>query len=320
MMRLVLALMVLLIGLAPSQAQENWPQRQVTFLVPYTAGGTADVFARILAHHMQAKFGQPFVVENRSGAGGSTGTIYAARATGDGYTILVGSLSSHVINQLIYKKLPLDTEQSFVPVSLIAQLPNILAVQPRVPAKTAAELIGYLKENPDKLTFSSSGIGTSSHLSSELFKLVTGTKIVHLPFKSASESANALAGGHVDLAFDNMNMLWPLAQAGTVRALAVSTVERNPAAPQVPPLAETIPGFEVTAWFGMFAPAGTLRPIVHMLATETARILALPEVRKQMLDTGAIPAPMNSDTFAAYIKAERVRWKDTVTQAGISLD
>jgi tripartite-type tricarboxylate transporter receptor subunit TctC len=318
-MRLALALMVLLIGLAPSRAQENWPQRQVTFLVPFAAGGSADVFARILAHHMQAKFGQPFVVENRSGAGGSTGTIYAARAT-DGYTILVGSLSSHVINQLIYKKLSLDTEQSFVPVSLIAQLPNILAVQPRVPAKTPAELIAYLKANPEKLTFSSSGIGTSSHLSSELFKLVTGTKIVHLPFKSASESANALAGGHVDLAFDNMNMLWPLAQAGTVRALAVSTVERNPAAPDVPPLAETIPGFEVTAWFGMFAPAGTPRPIVDKLAAETARILALPEVRKQMLDTGAIPAPMNSDAFAAYIKAERVRWKETVTAAGISLD
>ena len=305
---------------APVQAQESWPQRQVTILVPYTAGGTADVFARILATHMQAKFGQPFVVENRSGAGGSTGTIVAARAPADGYTVLVGSASSHVINQLIYKRLTLDTEQSFAPVSLIAHLPNVLAVHPRVPAKTAAELLAYLKANPDKLSFGSSGVGTSSHLSGELLKLKTGTRMTHVPFKSANESTQSLAGGHVDVAFDNMSMLWPLAQNGLVRPLAVSTMERNPAAPDLPSFAETLPGFEVTAWFGMFVPAGTPRPVLDTLAAETKRILDLPDVRKQMLDTGAIPAPMSPDQFAEFIKAERVRWKETVTAAGISLD
>jgi tripartite-type tricarboxylate transporter receptor subunit TctC len=321
-MRIVwLAAIAALLGLTTAaQGEESWPQRQVTFLVPYTAGGSADVLARVLAPHMQATFGQAFVVENRAGAGGSTGTIYAARSAPDGYTVLVASLSSHVINQLIYKKLSLDTEQSFEPVSLIAKLPNVLCVRPGVPAHSVAELIAYMKANPDKLTFGSSGIGTSSHLSGELFKQVTGTKMVHAPFKSAGESANALAGGHVDIDFDNMSMLWPLAQNGNVRPIAVSSLERNPAAPDIPALAETLPGFEVTAWFGLVVPARTPKPIIDKLASEAQRILELPDVRKQLLDTGAISSPTSPEEFAAYIKSERSRWATTVRAAGISVD
>jgi tripartite-type tricarboxylate transporter receptor subunit TctC len=286
-------------------------------IVPFTAGGTTDMFARILAQHMQAKFGPPFIVENRAGAAGNVGTTAVARAPKDGYTILVGTVSTHAINPFLYKNLPHDTEKDFQPVSLIARLPNLLVVHPRIPAKNVAELIEHLKANPGKLSYGSSGAGTSTHLASELFQMTTGTKMTHVPFRSSGDVMNSINGGHIDLTFDNMTLAWPQAQAGTVRALAVSSLERSPTAPDVPAVSETLKGFEATSWHGVFVPAGTPRPVVEKLNAEVRRIVELPEVKSKLTEIGAVPSPMTPEEFVDFIKAERAKWDGVVKAAGL---
>jgi tripartite-type tricarboxylate transporter receptor subunit TctC len=255
-------------ALAPVHAQENWPQRQVNVIVPFSAGGSTDLIARILTQHLQAKFNQSFVVENKGGAGGSIGTGQVAKATNDGYTLLVGTVSSSVINAFLYTKLPFDLEKDFQPVALLATLPNLLIVNPKLPAKTVPELVAYLKANPGKVSFGSSGIGTSSHLSAVMFQSATGTTMTHVPFRSTNEVINSMIGGHIDLAIDSMTTAWPQAKEGTVRPLGVTTPKRSETAPDLPTIGETLPGFQATAWQGLFAPAGTPRPIVDKLAAE----------------------------------------------------
>src|SRR3712207_1311695 len=204
---------------APLQAQE-WPPRQVTVVVPFTAGGTTDMFARIFSQLLQTKTGAAFVVENKAGAGGNIGTAQVAKAAPDGATLLVGTVSTHAINPFLYKNIAHDTEKDFQPVSLFARLPNLLVVNPKIPVKNVAELVEYLKQNPGKLNYGSSGAGTSTHLASELFQMKTGTKMSHVPFRGSGDIMNGLIGGHIDLAFDNMTVAWPQAQSGTIRALA----------------------------------------------------------------------------------------------------
>jgi tripartite-type tricarboxylate transporter receptor subunit TctC len=303
---------------APLQAQE-WPPRNVTIVVPFAAGGTTDMFARIFGQAMQAKTGSAFVVENKAGAGGNIGTAQVAKATPDGATLLVGTVSTHAINPFLYKNIAHDTQKDFQPVSLIARLPNLLVVNPKIPAKTVAELVDYLKQNPDKLNYGSSGAGTSTHLASELFQMMTGTKMNHLPFRSSNDVMNALAGGHVDLAFDNMTLAWPQAQAGTVRALAVTSKERSPTAPEVPALTESLPGFEATSWHGLFVPAGTPRPIVDRLASEVKTIFDNPEQKKKLTEVGAVASPMTPEQFVEFITAERKKWQDVVKASGASI-
>jgi tripartite-type tricarboxylate transporter receptor subunit TctC len=303
---------------SPLQAQE-WPPRTVTIVVPFAAGGTTDMFARIFGQSMQAKTGSAFVVENKAGAGGNIGTAQVAKAAPDGATLLVGTVSTHAINPFLYKNIAHDTEKDFQPVSLIARLPNLLVVNPKIPVKTVAELIAYLKQNPGKLNYGSSGAGTSTHLASELFQMMTGTKMNHLPFRSSNDVMNALAGGHLDLAFDNMTLAWPQAQAGTVRALAVTTKERSPTAPDVPTLAESLPGFEATSWHGLFVPAGTPRPIVDRLASEVKTIFDNPEQKKKLMDVGAVASPMTPEQFVEFIAAERKKWQDVVKASGASI-
>ena len=214
-MRAVLAIAAILAVVAPAGARaQDWPQRQVTIVVPFAAGGSADLLARILQQHMQAKFGVPFVVENKSGAGGSIGTGYVAKAPADGYTLLLGTLSGNVINGFLYSKLPYDVERDFEPVSLLVHLPNLLVVNAKISAKTVPELIAYLKANDGKVTYGSSGNGTSSHLSAVMFQLASGTKMTHVPFRSTADELNSMIGGHIDLAIDSMTTLWPQAQAG----------------------------------------------------------------------------------------------------------
>jgi tripartite-type tricarboxylate transporter receptor subunit TctC len=301
---------------SPAEAQ-NWPAKQTTIVVPFNAGGTTDMFGRILAQGLQQKFGVPFVIENRGGAGGNLGAAQVARAEKDGYTLLVGTVSTHAINPFIYKSLPYDTEKDFQPVSLIARLPNILVVNPKIPAKTIPELIAYLKKNDGKLNYGSSGVGTSIHLASELFQIKTGTKMTHIPYKSSGEVMNALVGGHIDLAFDNMTLAWPQAKSGAVRAIAVSSTARSATAPEVPPVADSLPGFEATSWHGVFAPAGTPRPIVDALAAEVKRIFEDPTVQKNLVEVGAVATPMTPDQFKEFITAERKKWQDVVQAAKI---
>ena len=229
-------------------------------------------------------------------------------------------MSTHAINPFLYSKLPYDTVKDFQPVSLIARLPNILVVHPSLPANNVPELIAHLKANPDKLSYGSSGAGTSIHLAAELFKIKTGTTMTHVPFRSSGDIMNNLTGGHINLAFDNITLAWPQVKAGRLRALAVSSTERSAIAPDVPTVAETIPGFDATSWHGVFAPAGTPKPIVDKMAAEMKRILELPDVKEKLFEIGAVASPMTPEEFAKFIDGERAKWADVVKASGAKLD
>ena len=302
-----------------ARAQEEWPQRQVTIVVPFSAGGSADLLGRLLAQHLQAKFGVPFVVENRGGAGGSIGTAVVAKAPPDGYTLLIGTVSTHAINPSLYAKLPFDIERDFAPISLLVRLPNLLIVNKDVPAKTVPELVDYLKANDGKVNFGSSGNGTSSHLAAVMFQLATGTRMTHVPFRSTSEEMNNMMGGHIQLAIDSMTTIWPLAKSGEVRAVAVSTPERVAAAPDVPTIGETIKGFEATGWQGLYAPAATPRAIVDKIAAEVKRIFGDPGVKTALENVGGEPAAMTPEAFAAFARTERAKWAEVVKAAGVRI-
>lgn len=301
---------------SPGRAQDAWPSRNVTIIVPFTAGGTADLFARLLASHMQVTFGQSFVVENRGGAGGNIGAAAVAKAPNDGYTLLLGTVSTHAINPTLYANLTFDAAKDFQPVSLIARLPNMLVVKNSLPVKNVAEFVAYVKANPDKLNYGSSGVGTSIHLAAELFKIATGTKMTHVPYRSSNEIMQNLTGGHIDLAFDNITLAWPQAKAGTVRALGVTSPQRSPTAPDVPPIADTLKGFDATSWHGLFAPAGTPCPVVDKMAAEVKRILEMPDTVTKLTEIGAVPSPMTPDQFTAFIAAERAKWAEVVKASG----
>jgi tripartite-type tricarboxylate transporter receptor subunit TctC len=320
MRKLIAVAALALVGLAgTAQAQDPaaWPQKQVTVVVPFGAGGTTDMFARIFAQAMQERHGAPFVVENRAGAGGNIGAAAVAKAPKDGYTLLVGTVSTHAINPFLYKNTGSDTEKDFQPVTLIARLPNLLVVNPKVPAKSVAEVVDYLKKNEGKLNYGSSGAGTSTHLASELFQMLTQTKMNHVPYRSSGDVMNALMGGHIDLAFDNMTLAWPQAQSGTIRAIAVTSAERSPTAPDVPTVAETLNGFQATSWHGLWAPAGTPRPIVDKLAAEVKRIFEEPATQAKLKEIGAVASPMTPEQFTQFIAEERKKWQEVVKAAGL---
>ena len=319
-MRAFVGALAVLGALATSATAQEWPAKQVNFIVPFSAGGTTDLFGRLLSQHMQKNFDKPFIVENKPGAGGNIGAGQVAKAAPDGYTFLVGTVSTHAINPFLYSKLPYDTVKDFQPVSLIARLPNILVVHPSLPANNVQELIAHLKANPDKLSYGSSGAGTSIHLAAELFKIKTGTTMTHVPFRSSGDIMNNLTGGHINLAFDNITLAWPQVKAGRLRALAVSSTERSAIAPEVPTVAETIPGFDATSWHGVFAPAGTPKPIVDKMAAEMKRILELPDVKEKLFEIGAVASPMTPDEFVKFIDAERAKWADVVKASGAKLD
>ena len=319
-MRAFVGALAILGALATSAKTQEWPAKQVNFIVPFSAGGTTDLFGRLLSQHMQKNFDKPFIVENKPGAGGNIGAGQVAKATPDGYTFLIGTVSTHAINPFLYSKLPYDTVKDFQPVSLIARLPNILVVHPSLPANNVQELIAHLKANPDKLSYGSSGAGTSIHLAAELFKIKTGTTMTHVPFRSSGDIMNNLTGGHINLAFDNITLAWPQVKAGRLRALAVSSTERSAIAPDVPTVAETIPGFDATSWHGVFAPAGTPKPIVDKMAAEMKRILELPDVKEKLFEIGAVASPMTPDEFAKFIDGERAKWADVVKASGAKLD
>jgi tripartite-type tricarboxylate transporter receptor subunit TctC len=301
-------------------AEEVWPQRPVTIVVPFQAGGSADLLARIMQQNLQAELNTPFVVENRSGAGGSIGTAYVAKAPNDGYTLLLGTFSGNVLNEFIYRNLPYDTERDFQPVALLVRVPNLLVVGNKIAAKTVAELIDYIKTNDGKLNYGSSGIGTSSHLSVVMFELATGTHMTHVPFRSTADELTNMMSGNVDLAIDSMTTLWPQAQAGVIRALAVSSEKRSAGAPDLPTIGETLPGFAVASWQGLFAPAGTPRPIVDKIAAAVRQSFARPDVVNELTKVGGEPALMGPDEFSAYIKSELPKWRDVVKASGVHLD
>ncbi len=317
---LVVAAVVALSLASQAHAQATWPQRTVTLVVPFGPGGSADLTARILATHLQARFGATFVVDNRAGAGGSIGAGFVAKAANDGHTLLVGTVSSNAINAALYTRLAYDLDRDFQPVSLLVRFPNLLIVNAKLPVRSVTELVAHLKANPGKVNYGSSGLGTSSHLSVVMFALATGTELTHIPFRSTGEVVNNLIGGNIDLGIDSMTTTIQFAQSGAVRALAVTTPQRNPSAPDLPTIGETLPGYEATAWQGLFAPAGTPRPIVDRLAAAVKAILERPDVAAQLTAVGADPAPLPPDAFAAFARAERAKWKEVVRVSGARID
>jgi tripartite-type tricarboxylate transporter receptor subunit TctC len=319
-MRFIVAAAAVMLATVAAQAQTNWPQRSVTLVVPFGAGGSADLTARIIATHLQSRFGSPFVIDNKGGGGGSIGAGFVAKAPNDGYTLLIGTVSSNAINAALYSRLPYDLDRDFAPISRLVRFPNLLFVNPKLPAKSVPDLIAYLKANPGKVNYGSSGIGTSSHLSVVMFAVATGTDMTHIPFRSTGEVVNSMIGGHIDLAIDSMTTTFPHAQSGAVRALAVTTPQRNPSIPDIPTIGETLPGYEATAWQGLFAPAGTPRPIIERLAAEVKRTLERPEVADALTAVGAEPAPLPTEEFAAFARAERAKWKEVVRISGARFD
>jgi tripartite-type tricarboxylate transporter receptor subunit TctC len=316
----VAAFVVGILGFAPPVHAQEWPARQITIVVPFGAGGSADLLARILATQMQAKFGQPVIVENRAGAGGSIGTGYVAKAAPDGYTLLLGTVSSIAVNPALYAKLPFDVDKDLQPVTQLVSFPNLLFINAKLPVKTMPELIDYLKKNQAKVNYGSSGVGTSGHLSMVMFERALGVTLTHIPYKSTGDVVTSMLGGNIDLAIDSMTTVWPHAKQGTVRALAVTTPKRSSSAPDVPAIAETVTGYEAVAWQGLFAPAGTPKPIVDKVAAEAKRIWALPDVVKQLENVGADSALSDSpDQFTAFARNERDKWAEVVKAAGVKI-
>jgi tripartite-type tricarboxylate transporter receptor subunit TctC len=290
-------------------------------MVAYTPAGTTDILARLIGQKMTEKWGQPVIVENRPGANGNIGTELAARATPDGYSILMATAATHSINNTLYPKLTWDAVKDFAPVSLVALVPNLMVVNNSLPVKSVKDLIAYAKANPDKLAHGSPGYGSTAHLSMELFKSLTGITMTHVPYKGSAGVLADVMAGQIALTMDNIPVYLPQARAGKIRALAVSSAKRTAGAPEIPTVAEAgVPGFEAVSWFGLVAPAATPKPIVEALAVETARILRLADVNKRISELGAEPVGSTPQQYAAFIQSEIVKWRRVIKDAGVRLD
>ena len=301
-------------------AAAGYPDKPVTIIVPFAAGGNTDAFARLVGQELDIALGQRFVVDNKAGAGGNLGVGQLARSEPDGYTLGMGTVSTHAINPTLYKNLPYDPDTAFAPISLFVTLPNVLAVNPKIEANTVPELIELVKAKPDTYTFASSGVGTSIHLAGEMLMARTGIKMNHVPYKSSGQVMTDVVAGHVDMAFDNIPTVAQQAKAGNVRALAVTSLERAPLMPDVPPMADYLPGFEATSWHGLFAPAGTPPEIVDKISLEVQRIMKLPAMQEKLQGMGAKPIGNTPEEFAQFIAAERAKWAQVIKDANVTIE
>ena len=304
-------------GAAQAQAQA-YPTKPLRMVVTFPPGGAPDILARLFAD--RAQLGQTIMVDNKPGAGGNIGAADVAKAAPDGHTLVMGTVGTHSINGALYSKMPYDMVRDFTPVAHVASAPNLLVVTNDLPVKNVAELIAYMKANPDKLSFGSPGIGTSVHVSGELFKSLTGTKMQHVPYKGRQFAIPDLVGGSIQLMFDNMPSALPMAKEGKIRALAQTTVTRSAAAPDVPTVAETVPGFEATTWFAIFAPAGTPREVVQRLNAEVLRVFKLPDVVDKLRVLGLEPWLSTPEELARYQASEIIKWAKVVKDSGAKAD
>ena len=315
------AFAVVLALVATLACAQTYPTKPIRLVVPFPPGGATDILARDVAQKLTEAWGQSVIVDNRPGAGGNIGSELVAKAAPDGYTIEMGTVGTHAINASLYAKMPYDHVKDFTPVILVAGVPNVLVVNPSVPANSVAEIIAYAKANPGKLNFASSGNGTSIHLSGELFKVMAGVQITHIPYKGSTPALQDLLAGQVQMMFDNLPPSLPQIKAGKLRALAVTSATRAPALPDVPTLAESgLPGFEASSWFGILAPAGTPAPIVAKLNGEIAKWLATPEAKEKLAKQGANAAGGSPDDFAKHIAAETAKWAKVVKDSGAKID
>jgi len=322
--RTVEAVIAAALALAAAQGiaqTSTWPNKPIRYIVPFAPGGTTDILARMVGEKLAPVLGQPVVVENKAGQGGSVGAAELARAAPDGYTIGGGTISSHAINATLYDKLTYDPVTGFAPITLYATQPNVLLVHPSVPARNLSEFIALLKANPEKYSYGSAGNGTSQHISGELFKTMAGVKMQHVPYRGSGQMMPDLLSGNLPVAMDNIATSMPHVKAGKLRALAVTTATRSVVAPDVPTMAESgLMGYEISSWQAVFAPAGTPAPIVERLYAEIARILKTPEIQKRFTDLGLDPSGMSPRELAALIKADVPRLGKIVKESGARAD
>ena len=309
-----------LLAVTTLAAAQTYPSKPIRWIVPFPPGGSTDLLARVVGQKLTEGWGQQVIVENRGGAGGTLGAAEAARSPADGYTLLMGAIH-HTIATSAYPKLPYDFQKDFAPISVVAIVPNVLVVNPSVPANSTKELIAYAKANPGKLAYGSAGMGTAHHLIGEVFNSRAGTEILHVPYKGSSPAVADLIGGQVQIMYDTVASCLPHIKSGKLRPLAVATAKRSSALPDVPTIAEAaLPGFEVTTWFGALAPARTPPELVAKLNAEIVKILGMPDVRKRLLDAGAEPVGSTPGEMAAQIKRETEEFGKIVRRAKIVAD
>ena len=316
----LLAAMVSAPPTASAQTPDAWPSRPVRLILPFPPGGGTDILGRLIAERLTAGLGQPVVTENRGGAGGNVGAEAAARSAPDGYTIVLVA-PSLAISPSLYSKLNYDPVRDFAPVSLVATVPNVMITHPSVPAQTLAEFVQLAKSRPGGMNFGSGGSGTSNHLAGELFNIVAGVKLVHVPYKGVNLAMNDVLSGQIQFVVIGVPAAAPHVKAGRLRALALVAPQRSAALPEVPTIAEAgLPKFEVTTWYGILAPAGTPRPIVARLNAEIVRIMHVPEMKDRLASMATDPVTSTPEEFAAYIKEEIEKWGGVVRQAGLKAD
>ncbi|TCK30585.1 tripartite-type tricarboxylate transporter receptor subunit TctC [Ancylobacter aquaticus] len=313
------SLLVAPLAVGTAAAQE-FPTRPVTLVIPFSAGGSTDLVGRLIAERMSAELGQPVVVENKGGAGGNLGAAQVAKATPDGYTILMGTVATHALNPTLYKKMPYDPVTSFAPVSLLVVVPNVLVVNPDFPAKTTEELIALLKKEPGKYSYASSGNGTPLHLSGELFKSMADVDMQHIPYQGAGPALIDVLSGQVPIMFDNLPSSTGHIKSGKLRALGVTTAKRAPSFPDLPAIAEAVPGYETYTWNAVFAPAGTPPEVVAKLNAAANKALADPKVQARLADFSAVSVGSTPEELGEHVKKEIAKWAPIVKASGAQLD
>ena len=318
--------LLLLVGAA--QAQQAWPSKPVRIVVPFAPGGTTDILARAIAPELTRAFGQTFFVENKAGAGGYLGADIVAKSSNDGYTLLMGTVGTHGINRALYNKLPFDPIKDFAPITVVAGVPNVMVLNADMAKarniNSVPDFIAYAKANPGKLNMASSGNGTSIHLAGELFKSMSGTYMVHFPYKGSGPAILDMLGGSMDVMFDNLPAAMPHIKSGKLKALAVTSSQRSEAMPELPTIEEAggpaLKGYEASSWFGLLAPAGTPPELVRRIQQETAKAMSTPAVKEKLLAQGAIPGGNTPEDFAKFIDAEHKKWAQVVKVSGAKVD
>jgi tripartite-type tricarboxylate transporter receptor subunit TctC len=307
-------------GLNSITVAQTYPSKPIKIIVPSAPGDGSDLIARAIAQKVSEAWGQSIVIDNKPGAGGVVGTDAAAKSANDGTTFIMGNAGSHAINQALYKKLPYDVTRDFVAVSLIASAPNVFAVHPSIPAKTVEEFIAYAKTQPDKLSFASGGNGSSAHLNGEMLNALAQLKLLHVPYKGATPAVTDTLAGVTQLMIGNLPPILPHIKSGKLKALAVTTSTRSAALPDVPPMSDSVKGYESTAWFGLFAPAGTPKDVIAKWHTEIVRVLKLPDVRERIQGLGFDVVGNSPDEYAAIVRNDIKKWQGVVANSGATID
>lgn len=311
------AIAILIVTVAGNAYGQEYPTKPIRLVVPWPAGGVTDVVARIVGERLGNELGKPMVIDNRAGASGFIGTVIVAKAPADGYTLLLVTSSTHAASPAVFRKIPYDPLKDFATISQVTLAPTILVVPPSLAANSVAELVTLAKAKPKQLDYASYGNGSTAHLAAELFLQTTGASMMHVPYKGAAPAVTDLIGGHVHMFFDSIPSSLPHVRSGKLKALAVTGPTRAPAAPDIPTVAESYPGFQVTVWQGFQAPAGTPRAIIDKLNANILKVMAMPDVRERLTNLGADPVSSTPEQFAQHIAREKQKWADVVKRAGI---